>query len=153
MPRRRRRPQSAEQPSGLPHGQRQEAREFIEQHPIQAVADPIEIASKVKPNNPPLSSPPQDNRPVQDGLSTGPGAGPETIQSPNRPQPTDQENFQHLIRYLPLLEHKASQPDASAALRSLVFRARAARSPEHTFTDDEELDRAELDFLDRGDIP
>lgn len=154
MPRRRKRPQSAEQPSGQPYGQRQEMRELAEAHPVQAIADPAEVANRVKNTNTPLSAPSSEpDRPVQDGLSKGPGRGPESIEQANRPQVTDQQHFNSLIRYLPLLEHKASQSDSSAALRSLVFRTRAARAPSHSFMEDAEIDRAALDFLDRSDIP
>lgn len=84
----------------------------------------------------PMSAPPtainaptsRPSEPIQAGLSTGPGPGPESIPSinPNLPDPD-------LIRYapyLPALELMTTLPNASSATRNFVRRLRGAIPPQ-----------------------
>lgn len=58
----------------------------------------------------------QPDTPVTDGAATGPGAGPEALGLPVQ----QDQDMQALVRYLPVLEHVANQPGASAAARNMV---------------------------------
>lgn len=76
----------------------------------------------------PLSAPSQHpGEPVQNGLSLGPGVGPEAIPS-IAPQAPDADILQ-FAQYLPALELMTSLPGASSAVRNLVRRLRGAVAP------------------------
>lgn len=106
------------QRSDLNNGQRTQPA-----HVVEAAA----TAPLVAPTGTPAALPPMPdlrgptaypNRPVQHGLSTGPGAGPEVTglgMDPNRDR---------LKRLLPVWELMASQPGSSQALRQFVRQVR-----------------------------
>ncbi|MGN6127882.1 MAG: hypothetical protein ACTHON_15075 [Humibacter sp.] len=58
----------------------------------------------------------QPDVPVTDGAAGGPGAGPEALGLPVQ----QDQDMQALQAYLPVLEHMANQPGASAAARNMV---------------------------------
>lgn len=64
------------------------------------------------------------DEPVTAGLASGPGAGPDALPQISPPPNTD---LPRLMRYLPLLELLASNPDASATTRSLYRQALVAK--------------------------
>lgn len=67
--------------------------------------------------------------PMTSGAGVGPGPGPEVL---SRPGPSGPEPLSaQLAAYLPILEIRAAQPDASANFRMFVRRVRAlaAKSP------------------------
>ncbi|MAH50406.1 hypothetical protein CMI37_31585 [Candidatus Pacearchaeota archaeon] len=68
-------------------------------------------------------------QPITAGAPVGPGGGPEMVAQP--PTGAVEELSERLRTYLPILETKAAQPDASANFRMFVRRVRAlaARSP------------------------
>lgn len=75
----------------------------------------------------PLSAPTsRPTEPVQSGLSTGPGPGPDSIPALNTP---DADLIQ-FAQYLPALELMTTLPNTSSAVRNFVRRLRGAVSPE-----------------------
>lgn len=66
--------------------------------------------------------------PLTEGLSSGPGAGPEVLGLPPAANPDDLD-LQAFARYLPGLEAMANQPTASVATRNFVRRLRGAVPP------------------------
>lgn len=66
------------------------------------------------------------DRPVTEGLSTGPGAGPEILRLAAEPAPGDgaRDELASASRYLPVLEQLASMPGASVSTRNLIRRIR-----------------------------
>lgn len=76
----------------------------------------------------PMSSPTlRPSEPVQSGLSTGPGVGPEAIPAlnPSAPDP----DLISLAPYLPTLELLTTLPGASDATRNFVRRLRGSIPP------------------------
>lgn len=67
--------------------------------------------------------------PITAGASVGPGPGPGALPRPVPPGPAPMTA--ELAAYIPMLETRAAQPDASANFRMFVRRVRelAARSP------------------------
>jgi hypothetical protein len=70
--------------------------------------------------------------PITTGLAGGPGAGPESLAMPSTP--TDGRELEYseaLVRFLPTLEVRAAEPDASGTFRLFVRRVRqmAAQAP------------------------
>lgn len=75
------------------------------------------LAGMALPTGPGLAAPSQQpGTPVTDGAASGPGAGPEALGVHVQ---ADQD-MQALLRYLPVLEHMANVPGASAAGRNAV---------------------------------
>lgn len=69
------------------------------------------------PQGPAFGAPSQQpDIPVTDGAAAGPGAGPEALGLPVQ----QDQDMQALTAYLPVLEHMANQPGASAAARNMV---------------------------------
>lgn len=69
------------------------------------------------PSGPAFGAPTQQpDVPVTDGAASGPGAGPEALGLPVQ----QDQDMQALTKYLPVLEHMANQPGASAAARNMV---------------------------------
>ena len=66
--------------------------------------------------------------PIQAGLSTGPGVGPEAIPA-IAPAGIDPDIAQ-FAQYLPALELMTTLPNTSSAVRNLVRRLRGATSPD-----------------------
>lgn len=88
-----------------------------------------QISMPMGPPPIPLGAPTQHpGEPVQNGLSLGPGVGPDAIPSiaPNAPD-ADTLKF---AQYLPALELMTSLPNASSSVRNLVRRLRGAIPPE-----------------------
>jgi|SRR5690242_12184460 len=56
------------------------------------------------------------DEPVTAGAASGPGPGPEALGLPNQ----QDQDMQALVAYLPVFEHMANQPGASAGMRQLV---------------------------------
>lgn len=78
----------------------------------------------------PLSAPSaRPSEPVQAGLSTGPGPGPESIPS-LAPQTGPDPDLISLAPYLPALELMSTLPTASSASRNFVRRLRGAVPPD-----------------------
>lgn len=71
--------------------------------------------------------------PITAGRPTGPGAGPESLMMPTAPADgRELEYSKSLVRFLPMLEVRAAEPDASGTFRLFVRRVRqmAALAPE-----------------------
>lgn len=69
------------------------------------------------PTGPGLGAPTQQpGTPVTDGAAAGPGAGPEALGLPAQ----QDQDMQALSAYLPVLEHMANIPGASASARNMV---------------------------------
>lgn len=80
-------------------------------------AAPGLLAGLSIPTGPAFGAPSmQPATPVTDGAPSGAGAGPEAL---GLPVQADQD-MQALQAYLPVLEHMANQPGASAAARNMV---------------------------------
>jgi hypothetical protein len=62
--------------------------------------------------------------PLTTGIASGPGAGPEALRRPG-PDP----ELEQMRPYLPVLEHLASQPNASPTARAFVRRLRGLMPP------------------------
>jgi hypothetical protein len=71
----------------------------------------------------------QPRQPITAGAPVGPGGGPEMLAQPANP--AGDELSERLAAFLPILETKAAQPEASANFRMFVRRVRhlAARTP------------------------
>jgi hypothetical protein len=75
------------------------------------------LAGLALPTGPAFNAPTQQpGTPVTDGAATGPGAGPEALGVPVQ----QDQDLQSQLRYLPVYEHMANIPGASAAMRNLV---------------------------------
>lgn len=75
------------------------------------------LAGLTLPTGPAFNAPTQQpGVPVTDGAASGPGAGPEALGI----QSQQDQDMQALIRYLPVLEHMANVPGASASARNAV---------------------------------
>jgi hypothetical protein len=75
------------------------------------------LAGLSLPSGPGLGEPTQQpGVPVTDGAAAGAGAGPEALGLPVQ----QDQDMQALQAYLPVLEHMANQPGASAAARNMV---------------------------------
>jgi hypothetical protein len=80
-------------------------------------AAPGLLAGLSIPTGPGFGEPTQQpGVPVTDGAASGPGAGPEALGLPVQ----QDQDMQALTAYLPVLEHMANQPGASAAARNMV---------------------------------
>lgn len=66
------------------------------------------------------------DQPVTSGLPTGPGPGPEVLNLPGPASQGPDPDLLAAVRYLPILELIASQPDSSVSARNLVRRIRGA---------------------------
>ena len=101
--------------------------------PGAAPVDPMALVRQAAENFTPPNVAPFDRptdfpaEPVTEGLSTGPGAGPESLGLPAAP--TGDPDLQVLARYLPALEMMANQPTASVATRNFIRRLRGAVPP------------------------
>lgn len=75
------------------------------------------LAGMALPTGPGLGAPSQQpGTPVTDGAASGPGAGPEALGLPVQ----QDQDMKALLTYLPVLEHMANVPGASAAARNAV---------------------------------
>jgi hypothetical protein len=93
------------------------------------IARQLEIPMAPPPPPTPLSAPTtRPTEPVQAGLSTGPGPGPEAIPALNINAP-DADLIQ-FAQYLPALELMTTLPGTSSAVRNFVRRLRGAVTPE-----------------------
>jgi hypothetical protein len=63
------------------------------------------------------------DEPVTAGAASGPGPGPEALGLPNQ----EGQDMQALAAYLPVFEHIANQPGASAGMRQLVRAIKGAQ--------------------------
>lgn len=80
-------------------------------------AAPGLLAGMTLPTGPGLDAPTQQpGTPVTDGAASGPGAGPEALGLPVQ----QDQDMQALTAYLPVFEHMANQPGASAAFRNMT---------------------------------
>jgi hypothetical protein len=69
------------------------------------------------PSGPGLAAPTQQpGTPVTTGAASGAGAGPEALGLPVQ----QDQDMKALVAYLPVLEHMANQPGASASARNMV---------------------------------
>lgn len=75
------------------------------------------LAGLALPTGPGLAAPTQQpGVPVTDGAASGPGAGPGALGLPVQ----QDQDMKALVAYLPVLEHMANQPGASASARNMV---------------------------------
>lgn len=75
------------------------------------------LAGMAVPSGPGLAAPTQQpGTPVTDGAASGAGAGPEALGLPVQ----QDQDMKALVAYLPVLEHMANQPGASASARNMV---------------------------------
>lgn len=109
------------------HGQRSAMEDQVRQgqQAVQQVR-----ANAPRPQLPPLTAldaPTQREwEPVTAGLPSGAGPGPEALRLGARDEEVD--DLAAAIRYLPILELVASQPDSSVSARNFVRRIRGAAS-------------------------
>lgn len=98
--------------------------ERVKQEEAQRVI-PLPEVPKMKPGGAgPLARPTEQPRqPVTSGAAVGPGPGAEALALPQGSG--DKEMSERLAAYLPLLETKAAQPEASANFRMFVRRVRS----------------------------
>lgn len=83
----------------------------------QATPTPGLLAGLSLPSGPGLADgTTQPGVPVTSGAATGPGAGPEALGLPDQ----QGQDVQQLLRYLPVFEFMANQPNSSAAGRNMV---------------------------------
>lgn len=67
--------------------------------------------------------------PITAGRPTGPGAGPEALMTPNAPvDGRELEYSKSLVEFLPMLEVRAAEPDASGTFRLFVRKVRMMAS-------------------------
>jgi hypothetical protein len=75
------------------------------------------LAGMAVPSGPGLAAPTQQpGTPVTTGAASGAGAGPEALGLPVQ----QDQDMKALVAYLPVLEHMANQPGASASARNMV---------------------------------
>jgi len=103
----------------------------VEQEDRQRVV-PLPEAPKIRPGEmgPLTRSSERPSEPLTAGTPLGPGPGPEVVARPGSGRPSEPLS-ERLAAYLPILESRAAQPDASANFRLFVRRVRllAAKSP------------------------
>jgi len=109
--------QKVQAASGQEYGQRvaqEESQEVVPLHREPTVR-PGGMGSLVRPTERP-------NEALTAGAPIGPGPGPGAL--PQKRPAAEQEMSVRLAAYLPILETKAAQPDASANFRMFVRRVR-----------------------------
>jgi hypothetical protein len=107
--------------SGLPYGEGQEMMETQESAPMAADAPSMQQAESI-PGQPviPLSERSQNlEEPITAGSNVGPGPGQGVLGLPNIENML-KEDVINVMKYLPMLELMANNPDASNSLRLLV---------------------------------
>jgi len=125
--------QPARAPTGLPYGEHQALMEQQSAVPLDNAQGRLQAgidAAQVSPLGPgdALTQPtalPQE--PVTAGVPIGPGPGPDAVPTPMVPQNPDSAE---LLRYLPMLEALADQPNATYATRNFVRRVRGSIPPQ-----------------------
>ena len=110
--------QKVQTASGQTYGQR------VKQDEAQR-AIPLPETPRIQPGGAgPLARPTEQPRePATAGAAVGPGPGAEALAVPQGAG--DKEMSERLAAYLPLLETKAAQPEASANFRMFVRRVRS----------------------------
>lgn len=109
-------------PTGGQYGDATQLRQAQQGAPLAQTAggdqsSPGLLAGLSIPTGPAFGAPSmQPDTPVTDGAASGPGAGPEALGLPVQ----QDQDMQALVRYLPVLEHMANIPGASAAARNAV---------------------------------
>ena len=112
---------------GQTYGKRVEQERSQEAVPMHRAAPPRprvapgQMGAFVRPTERP-------GEPMTAGAPVGPGPGPRRVEPPAK---VDETMSAQLAAYIPILETKAAQPDASANFRMFVRRVRAlaAKSP------------------------
>ena len=80
--------------------------------PAQAGAGMVDVAANVTPFGAPSERP---DEPITAGAPFGAGPGPEALGLPSR-----NDEAKALLKYLPMLERRASSPDASPTFQNIV---------------------------------